>query len=80
MQNENSAYVMLHVTTHAVMSHVHCVMHACRQAGHPHEYMAHQKLLIDLPFMPAKKIFIKINCHKNCKPEHAENTSHCHAQ
>ena len=87
MQNEKSTYVMLNVTTHAVMSHVHFVMHACRQPGHPHEYMAHQKLLIDLPFMPAKTIFIKINHlafehlkYKNCKPEHAENTSHCHAQ
>ena len=34
-RNENSAYVMPHVTEHAVMSCTHCAAHARRQAGHP---------------------------------------------
>ena len=33
--NENSAYVMPRVTTHAVMSCMHHVVCTCRQAGHP---------------------------------------------
>ena len=35
VHNENSAYVMPHVTAHAVMSCVHCAAHACWQAGCP---------------------------------------------
>ena len=35
MRNENSAYVMPHVTAHAVTSCAHHVVHAHRQAGHP---------------------------------------------
>ena len=33
--NENSAYVMPHVTTHAVMSYAHHVVCTHRQAGDP---------------------------------------------
>ena len=49
LHNENSAYVMPHVTA---MSWAHCVLHTCRQAGHPYENVACQKLLMDTPFMP----------------------------
>ena len=57
--NENSAYVMPHVTAHAVTSCVHRVAHACRQAA-AHENVACQKLLMDTPFMPAKLYLIKL--------------------
>ena len=33
--NENSAYVMPHVTVHPVTSWMHHMEQACRQAGHP---------------------------------------------
>ena len=33
--NENSAYVMPHVTAHAMTSCMHRMACACRQAGHP---------------------------------------------
>ena len=59
-QNENSAYIMPHVTTCAVTSCVHCMAHACRQAGHPYVNMAHQKLLMDTPFMPAELYLRKL--------------------
>ena len=36
MHNENNAYVMPCVTTCAVMSCVHRMVHACRQAGCPY--------------------------------------------
>ena len=58
--NENSAYTIPHVTTHAVMSCTHLVAHACRQAGCPYVYMAHQKLLKDLPFTPAEQYLSKL--------------------
>ena len=51
---ENSAYVMPHVTTFAVTSCMYCVVHAQRQAGHPYVNVVHQKLLVDMPFAPAK--------------------------
>ena len=35
MHNENSAYIMSCVTARAVMSCMHCVAHARRQAGRP---------------------------------------------
>ena len=57
--NENSAYIMPHVTAHAVTSCVHHVAHACRQAA-AHENVACQKLLMDTPFMPAKLYLIKL--------------------
>ena len=52
--NENHAYIMPCVTARAVMSCGHRVVHACRQAGHPYVDVVHQKLLMDMPFMPAK--------------------------
>ena len=47
--NENSAYVMPHVT-----SCTHQAAHAHRQAGHPYVNVACQKLLMDMLFMPAE--------------------------
>ena len=52
MHNEKSAYVMPCVTAHAVMSWVHRMAHACRQAGHPYVYVACMKLPMDMPFAP----------------------------
>ena len=85
--NENSAYVMPHVTAHAVMSCVHCAACARRQVGCPYVYVAHQKLLMDMPFMPTEQYLSIINCltfwhpkYKICKPERAGKDSHCHAQ
>ena len=60
MHNENSAYAMPRVTAHAVMSCAHHAVHACRQAGHPYVYMACQKLLMDMPFVPAKLYLSKL--------------------
>ena len=54
MHNENSAYIMPCVTTRAVTSCAHHMAHACRQASCPYVYMACQKLLMDMPFVPAK--------------------------
>ena len=58
--NENSAYVMPHVTACAVMSCMHHVTHAHRQAGHPYVNVAHQKLLMDMPFVPAELYLTKL--------------------
>ena len=58
--NENSAYVMPHVTACAVMSCAHHMAHACRQASCPYENVACQKLLMDMPFMPAELYLIKL--------------------
>ena len=58
--NENSAYVMPHVTAHAVTSCMYCAVHACRQASCPYENVVHQKLLMDMPFAPAKLYLIKL--------------------
>ena len=52
--NENSAYVMPHVTTCAVTSCAHCMAHARRQASHPYENVVCQKLLMDTLFAPAE--------------------------
>ena len=60
MRNENSAYVMSRVTARAVTSCMHCMVHAYRQASHPYVYMVHQKLLMDMPFMPAKLYLSKL--------------------
>ena len=73
VHNENSAYVM---------------PHAHRQASCPYENVVCQKLLMDTPFMLAKLNLIKLSTshfsthykYENCKPEHAKNDSHCHAQ
>ena len=84
--NENSAYVMPCVTTCAVTSCMHHGAHACRQAGCPYENMVCQKLLMDMPFVPAKLYLIKLTAshfstlNMNCKPEHAKNDFHCQAQ
>ena len=51
--NENSAYIMPHVTAHAVMSCMHHMAHTCRQAGCPYVNVAHQKLVVDMPFTSA---------------------------
>ena len=59
-RNQNSAYVMPCVTAHAVTSCTHHVVHAHRQAGHPYVYMACQKLLMDIPFMPAELYLSKL--------------------
>ena len=58
--NVNHAHVMPRVTTHAVMSCVHCMAHARRQAVHPYINMVCQKLLMDMPFTPAKQYLSKI--------------------
>ena len=42
------------VIAHAMMSCMHHVVHAHRQAGCPYDFMACQKLLIGLLYMPAK--------------------------
>ena len=60
VHNENSAYIMPHVTTCAVTSCMHCMTHACRQAGCPYENVVCQKLLMDTPFMPAELYLIKL--------------------
>ena len=41
-------------------SHVHHVACTCRQAGCPYEYMAYQKILIDLLFTSAKQYLSKL--------------------
>ena len=60
MRNENSAYIMPHVTTCAMTPCVHHTVHAHRQASHPYENVACQKLLMDMPFVPAKLYLIKL--------------------
>ena len=58
--NENSAHVMPCVTACAVMSCVHCVAHACRQAGCPYVNVVYQKLPMDMQFIPAKLYLTKL--------------------
>ena len=48
-----------HVTTCAVTSCMQHAVHACRQARCPYENVACQKLLVDMPFMPAELYLIK---------------------
>ena len=59
MHNENSAYVMPHVTALGVTSYMHRVAHAHRQAGCPYINMVCQKLLMDMPVMPVKLYLLK---------------------
>ena len=59
-RNENSAYVMPRVTTHAVTSCVHHAAHAGRQASCPYVNVACQKLLMDMLFTPAKQYLSKL--------------------
>ena len=58
--NENSAYVMPCVTTHAVMSCMHRMVHAHRQAHCPYINVACQILLMDTLFMPAELYITKL--------------------
>ena len=58
--NENHAYVMPCVTTHAMTSCKHCMAHAHRQASHPYVNMACQKLLTDMLCMPAEQYLTKL--------------------
>ena len=58
--NENTAYVMPCVTACAVTSCVHRMAHTHTQAGHPYVNVAHQKLLMDMPFVPAKLYLRKL--------------------
>ena len=51
---------MPRVTAHAVMSYTHHVVHAHRQAGCLYVYVAHQKLLMDMPFMSAELYLSKL--------------------
>ena len=60
VRNENCDYVMPCVTTCAVTSCAYRAVHACRQAGHPYVNTVHQKLLMDMPFTPAKLYLIKL--------------------
>ena len=60
MCNENSAYVMPCITTCAVMSCAYHVVHACRQAGHPYVNVVCQKLLMDMPSVPAELCLTKL--------------------
>ena len=39
---------------------MHCVAHACRKASCPYVNMAHQNLLMDMPFLPAKLYLTKL--------------------
>ena len=54
MRNENSAYVMPHVTACAMTPCAHRMAHAHRQVGCPYVNMACQKLLMDMAFVLAK--------------------------
>ena len=60
VHNENHAYIMPCVTAHAVTSCVHHAVHACRQANHPYVNVACQKLLMNMPFMPAELYLRKL--------------------
>ena len=51
---------MPHVTAHAVTSCMHCTVHTGRQAGHPYVNVACQKLLMDMPFVPAELYITKL--------------------
>ena len=60
MRNENSAYIMPCVTTHAVTSCAHHAAHARMQASCPYVYVVCQKLLMDMPFAPVKLYLSKL--------------------
>ena len=60
MCNENGAYVMPCVTAHAVTSCAHRMADTCRQADQPYVNVAHQELLMDTPFVPAKLYLRKL--------------------
>ena len=54
MHDENSAYVMPHVTSHAVMSCMHHMAQTCKKPGHSYVKVVHKKLLMDTLFVPAE--------------------------
>ena len=58
--NENSAYVMPRVTARAVTSYVHRAVCARRQAIRHYINVARQKLLMDMPCVPAKQYLSKL--------------------
>ena len=58
--NENSAYIMPHVTAHAVTSCMHWMVHTHRQAGCPYVNVVCQKLLMNMPFVLAKQYLSKL--------------------
>ena len=58
--NEDNAYVMTHVTACVVMSCTHHMVHAYRQASCPYVNMAHQKLLMHMPFIPTELYLSKL--------------------
>ena len=60
MHNENSAYVMPHVTAHAVTLCAHHAACTCRQAGHPYINMACHKLFMGMLYAPAEPYLSKI--------------------
>ena len=76
---------MPHVTACAMTSCVHCTACACRQAGNPYDFVAHQKLIIGLPFTPAEQHLLKATASQFCAlimqitNQGAGNDSHCHA-
>ena len=51
---------MPRATACAVTSCVHRAVHARRQAGHPYVNVVHQKLLMDMPFVPAELYLRKL--------------------
>ena len=58
--NETNAYIMPHVTAHAVTSCTHHAAHACRQASCPYVNVVHQELLLDMLFVPAELYLRKL--------------------
>ena len=60
MCNEISAYVMPCATACAVMSCAHRAAHAHRQVSHLYVNVAHQNLLMDMPFRPAELYLTKL--------------------
>ena len=46
--------------THAMMSHMHHAVHACRQASHPYDFMVHKKLIVYLLFMQSEGLLLKL--------------------
>ena len=57
--NENST-IMPHVIACAMTSHAYHVVHACRQASCPYDFVACLKLIIDLLFMPAEQYLLEL--------------------
>ena len=60
--NENSAYIIPRVTTHAVMSCAHCVAHARRQVRHPYK-CGTPNITYGHAVGASRTILIKIYCY-----------------